>query len=213
MRAAERCFSLITLHALGPQIHKQDVRIRPIGHCCQTTFVQLIRHGLRVANDLLDIAFEFRPLRLTKGYSLGRNHMHQRTALNAGEDGRVELLGQCLVIGQDHPAAWAAQSLVRGGRGRMGMGERAGIFTSCDQACEMRHIDEQIGPHAVRNLSEPRKVDLARNRGSTGDDHLWLVLSRQGRDLIIVNVERIAAHAVLYRIEPLARLIGFGPMG
>ena len=41
-------------------------------------------------------------------HRLARDHVLERAALLAGEHGGVELLGQLLVVGEDHPAAGAA---------------------------------------------------------------------------------------------------------
>ena len=71
------------------------------------------------------VELELRLQRLAEGHGLGGDDVHQRAALQAGEDRRVDLLGDVLVVGEDHAAARAAQGLVRGGGDDMGVRERA----------------------------------------------------------------------------------------
>ena len=84
------------------------------------------RFGKRagVLDDVLRIDLEVRSKRLGEGDGLAGDDMHERAALEAGEDRRVELLRHVLVIGEDEAAARAAERLV-GGRGDdMGMRKR-----------------------------------------------------------------------------------------
>jgi len=73
-------------------------------------------------------------------------------ALDAGEDGGVDLPGDLLVVGQDHAVAPAAQGLVGGGGGDMGMREGRGAKPRHDQPGEMCHAQEQRGADAVGDL-------------------------------------------------------------
>src|SRR3546814_943576 len=57
--------------------------------------------NLGIFDDAVRIIRERRVQRFAEGHRLGRDHMFQRTTLDAGEDRRIELLGQHLVIGQD----------------------------------------------------------------------------------------------------------------
>src|SRR3546814_20955578 len=66
-----------------------------------------------VCSSDLRIIRERRVQRFAEGHRLGRDHMFQRTTLDAGEDRRIELLGQHHVLGQDQTAAPPAQRLVR----------------------------------------------------------------------------------------------------
>ena len=81
----------------------------------------------------------------SEGNGLGSDDVHQRAALEAGEDGRVDLFADLLIVGQHHAGARAAQGLVRGGGDHMGMWQRARMEPCGDQPCEMRHVDHQIG--------------------------------------------------------------------
>ena len=51
--------------------------------------------------------------RLAQSHGLGRHHVHQGAALNAGENLAVQRFGH-VFGGEDHAAAGAAQGFVRG---------------------------------------------------------------------------------------------------
>jgi hypothetical protein len=79
--------------------------------------------------------------------------MHQRAALNAGEDRRVDRL---FVLGlhQDQAAARAAQGLV-GGRGDdIGMRHRIGVEARGDEAGVVRHVHHENGADRLGHLGE-----------------------------------------------------------
>ena len=54
---------------------------------------------------------------------------------------------------------------------------------------------------------------IARNGRAAGDDQLGLVLGRKLGDLVVVDPQVLLAHAVLDRVEPLARLVGRRAVG
>ncbi len=83
------------------------------GNDIKTAFNQGFGQRLGVLHDLCGIVLELGLQRFTEGNSLGGDDVHQRAALQAGEDGGVELLRQILVVGEDHAATRAAQGLVR----------------------------------------------------------------------------------------------------
>ena len=131
--------------------------------------------------------------------------MHQRSALQAGEHRRVDLLGQRLVVGEDHGAARAAQRLVRGRGHDMGVRERARMRAAGDQPREMRHVDHQEGADLVGNGAEGGKVDGARIGAAARHDHLRLVLPGEAAHLVHVDAVVLPAHRVGHHLEPLAR--------
>ncbi len=115
-----------------------------------------MRRGERlgVVDDLARIDLEVGLQRLAEGDGLGGDDMHQRAALKAGEDRRIDLLGDVRVIGQDKAAARAAQGLVRRRGDDMGVREGRGMHAAGDEAGEMRHIDEEIGADRIGDLAE-----------------------------------------------------------
>src|SRR5205085_1019767 len=90
-------------------------------------------------DDILGVELERGLQRLAEGHRLGGDHMHQRTALHAGEDRRVDLLGEFLVIGEDHAAARTAQRLVRRGGHDMRMRERRRM-----RATGLNHLPDRL---------------------------------------------------------------------
>jgi hypothetical protein len=126
--------------------------------------------------------------------------MHQRPALQAGEDGRVDLLGERLVIGQDHAAARAAQGLVRGGGDDMGVRERRGMRATGHEAGEMRHVDHEIGADLVGDLAEAGEIPVPGIGRAAGDDDLRLVLDGEALDLL--HVDHLVDDADARRARP-----------
>src|SRR3546814_14990888 len=104
-----------------------------------------------VCSSDLRIIRERRVQRFAEGHRLGRDHMFQRTTLDAGEDRRIELLGQHLVIGEDQAAARTAQRLVRGRRHAMGIFER-------------RSEERRVGTVCFSTLSSGWSLDNYKNK-------------------------------------------------
>jgi hypothetical protein len=157
MRPAERLFGVVPLYPLGPQIDQQQMAVGAARDQVEPAFGQRRPHRLGVGDHLLLIGAEFGPQRLAEGDRLGRDHMHQGPALDAGKDRRVELLRQRLVIGQDHPAARAAQRLVGGRGGHIDMREGRGVDARRDQPRIMGDIGQEPGADGIRDLAEPAK--------------------------------------------------------
>ena len=87
----------------------------------------------------------------------------------------------------------------------MGVGQGARVDPGGHQAGEVRHVDMKERADLVRDLAEAREVDHARIGRAAGDDELGLVFPGEGLDLVEVDLAVLAAHAVLDRVEPLAR--------
>lgn len=62
------------------------------GHEIEAVRQQRVRQCLCILHDVFCIGSEFRLRRLAQADGLARDHVHQRPALRAGEDGAVELL-------------------------------------------------------------------------------------------------------------------------
>ncbi len=140
--------------------------------------------------------------------------MHQRTALDTGEDDALQLFLDLLAgaLRQDDAATRAAQRLV-GGRGdHVRVRQRVRIDAGGDQARDMRHVDEQVGAHLVGDGAEARPVHHLRIGGEAGHDHLRLVLQGQPFDFVVID-QALVVHAVLDGVEELARGIDLGAVG
>ncbi|MPL75491.1 hypothetical protein SDC9_21315 [bioreactor metagenome] len=207
MGPAERLLGGIALHALRAQVDQHHMGVGAAGDDVEAALHQLVGERLRVQHDLLGVVLELRTQRFAEGHGLAGDDMHQRAALDAREDRRVHLLGDLFVVRQDHAAARAAQRLVGGGGDHIRMREGRGVLAAGHEAREMRHVDHQPGADLVRDLAEFDEVDLPRDGRATGDDQLRLVLVGEGADLVIVEPAVLLAHAILDRVEPLARLV------
>ena len=116
-------------------------------------------------------------------HRLGGDHVLQRAALLAGEDRGVDLLGDAGVVGQDDPAARAAERLVRGGGDDVGVRHRVGVQPGRDQAGEVGHVHHQVGADQVGDPAELGEVELPGVGRPAGDDQLRPVLDGQALDL------------------------------
>src|SRR5260221_12901851 len=81
------------------------------------------RQGARIFYNLLLITLEGWLLGFVETDRLGRNHMHQRPSLDAGESLRINFFGKFL-FAQDQAATRPAQSLVRRRRHEIGVLDR-----------------------------------------------------------------------------------------
>src|SRR5262249_58639072 len=81
-----------------------------------------------------------------------------------------------LVLGQDDPAAGAAEGLVGGGGDDVRVRHRGGVQAGGDQPGEVGHVDHQVGVHRVGDAAELGEVQLPGVGRPAGDDQLWAVL-------------------------------------
>ena len=87
--------------------------VRAPGHEAKTPRCEFARKRLGVPQELLLVVPEARRERFPQRHGLRRDHVHQRPALHAGEDLRVDLRA-VLRARQYDPAPRAAHGLVRG---------------------------------------------------------------------------------------------------
>ena len=106
---------------------------------------QRICQRLGIGDDLLLISLELGLERLVEADCLGRDHVLERAALRAREDGLVELLAQLLVVREDDAAARAAQRLMRGGGDNVRIRQRVHVQAGRNQARNV-HADTQKRP-------------------------------------------------------------------
>ena len=213
MRAAQCFLGRVAFHAFGAQVNQHHVGVGATGHDVQTALHQLISQRNSVRANLFLVVFELGAQRLAESDSLGCDHVHQGAALNAREDGRVDLFRDIFVVGQDHATTRTAQGFVGGGGGHVGIGERAGVFTRSNQTGKVGHVDHQVGTNAVGDFAHLGEIHLTRDGRTTCDDQLGLVFGSQSLNLIIVDQAVLLAHAILNGVEPFARLVGLGAVG
>jgi hypothetical protein len=194
------------------QIDEGEVGVGAARHQIGAALLEAIGEGLGVGDHRFGIGLEIGLQRFAEGDCLGGDDMHQRAALQAREDRRIDLLGDGLVIGQHHAAARAAQGLMGGGGDNMGMAEGGGMLARRHQTGEVGHVHEQDGADFVSDLPEACEIEVARIGRSTGNDHFRLMFFRQAFDLVEIDQMVVLAHAILNGIEPLARLGRGGAM-
>ena len=117
--------------------------------------------SVRVQDDLLLILAELRLKGFLEADGLGGDDVHQRPALDTGENDLVELL-RILRLGEDRAAAWSAQRLVGGGGDEIRVGKRAGMgFAAISPAmCAISTISS-----APLRLAMAAKRSKSRRRG------------------------------------------------
>ncbi len=92
--------------------------------------------------------------------------MHQRAALQTGEHGGIDLLGDGLVVGQDHAAARAAQRLVRGCGHDMGVRHGLRMHAAATRPAIVRHVDHQYRADFVGDVAEAGEIHARADRPS-----------------------------------------------
>ena len=136
----ERRLGRLAGQLLRRQIDQHQMVVGAAGDKLVAAGEDLLGQRLGVGDHGVRVVAELRRQRLVERHRLGGDHMHQRAALQAGEHRRVDLLGEVLVVGEDHAAARAAQRLVRRGGDDMGVRERRGMRAARHQPGEMRDV-------------------------------------------------------------------------
>ncbi len=165
--------------------------------------ISVRRQHVGVLHHLGLVGLEFGRQRFLEGHRLGGDDMHQRPALDAREDGAVDLLRHRLVVHQDDAAARAAQALVRGAGDHVGVRHRVGVHARRNQPGVVRHVDHEHRADGLGHLGEALEVDAQAVGRGTGDDQLGLVLVRQPLHRVVVD-GFMGVQAVADHLEPLA---------
>jgi hypothetical protein len=138
--------------------------------------------------------------------------VHQRTALAAGEHGRVDLLGD-VGLAEDQAAAGTAQGLVGGHGDHVGERQRRRHGTTGDQARRMGDVGHQQAVRLVGDVGEGAVVDGAGVGAAAGDQDLGLVALDEVAHLVEVDQAVPRVHAVLGRLEHLPRVAAVVAVG
>jgi hypothetical protein len=199
--SAQHGLGFLAGDALGTQVDQHHMAIGAAADNAKAAGCQCFRHDFGVAGNLLLVSLEFGLQRFLEGHGFCRDHMHQRAALQAGEDGAVDGF---FVFGlhQDDAATGAAQALV-GGRGHhVGMGYWVGVHAGGNQASVMGHIDHKDGANILSDLGKAFKIDSKRISTGAGDDKFWLGLMRLAFHGVVVD-SFVGIQAIAHHIEPL----------
>ena len=162
--------------------------IRSTGYDIYAPVHQSLAERLRIGNDIFPILFKTWIERLLEANRLRRDHVHERAALDARENGFIQFIfGREFLAGQDHTASWAAQCLMGRRRRHMRVRDRALVDTSSDQAGNMSHIHHKKGPHFICNLTKSLKINFPAVRARTSNDHFRLAFFGDTFYLIIID--------------------------
>ncbi len=134
---------------------------------------------------------------ILEGHGLAGDDVLERAALLAREHGRVDLLGDVGVVGQDDAAARTGEGLVRGGGGHVRVRHRGGVQPGGDEPGEVGHVHHQVGADRVGDPAELGEVELAGVGGPAGHDEGRLVLL--GQALHLGHVDPVVIFADLVR--------------
>ena len=205
MRLAERGFGVLAGDALADHVDQHQVVFGAARDDPVAALHDDLRHRLCVPDDLLLVGLEAGLERLLERDRLGRDHVHERTALQAREHDALQLLDQFLrrALREHDAAARSAQRLVRGRGDDVRMRQRARVDARGHQARDVRHVDEEDRADRVRDAAHARPVDDLRVRAEAADQHLRLVLVGEALHVVVVD-EAVRVDAVLHRVEQLA---------
>ena len=187
-------FLAAQIHIL--QVHQHQVVVGAAGDQLQTAVHQRLGQGGGVGHDLVLIGLEIRAEDLSEGHGLGGDDVHQGAALNAGEDGAVDLPGDHRVVGEDNSAAGSAHGLMGGGGDHVRIGHGRGMLPCRHQAGNVGHIHHQERAHFPGDTAESSIVDDPGIGGCTGDDHFRMVGQSQFPHLIVIDPAGGGIHAV-----------------
>ncbi len=180
--------------------------IRAAKRDAQSALLELVRHGLGVLDRLGLQLLELFGLRELEGERQGREDMDVRSALFAGEDGFIDLLGNGRVGGQQHRPAWTIETLVGGGHHHMRDANRRRHDTRRDQPADMRNICQEVRAHFIGDLAEFLPIGNPGIGGIPGDDQFRFGLERLRTDLVVVEL-LVFIHGVMHGLEPLPRAV------
>ena len=184
--------------------------VRTAGHQIIARRLQAVCQSGGVFEHLLLVAVKLRTQSFAESHGLGRDNMHERTALNAGKNLAVQALGHIFalfLIGQDHAAARAAQGLVRSGGGNVGVGNGRRMQTGGHKSGDMGHIDNELGPHFVGRLAESSEIDDTRIGAGSGHNHGGFMLPGHFFHLLVIDAPRFALHTVKNHLKQASRKI------
>src|SRR6266516_5837530 len=126
--------------------------------------------------------------------------MLERPTLRPGEHLLVHRLRK-LGLAKNHPTAWAAQRLMRGGRDYLRMGDGGRVHAAGDEPGEMRHVDDEYCADFIGDRAQRREIDDPRVRATATDDDPRSLLLRDFTNQIVVDAPRVLAHGVRRRLE------------
>ena len=134
--------------------------VRTTGNNFNSAAHQSVTESLCIINNVLLVNLEVVAQSFLEADCLCRNHMHQRTALDAGENSLVEVVFFCcFLVAQNHTASGSAECLVGCGGDHIRIGNGTRMKACCHKTRNMRHIHHQNRTYFIRYLTEFFEVD------------------------------------------------------
>ena len=202
MGGAQHGFGFLAGDAFGAQVHQHDVAFGATAHNAQTARSERFCHDACIGQHLLLVELELGLQCFLERHRFGGNHMHQRAALQAGEDGAVDGF-LVLRLHQDDAATRATQALVGGAGDDVGMRHRVGVQPCGDQTSIVRHIDHEDRANVFGDFGKTFKINSKRISAGTGDDQFWLGFMGFAFHRVVVD-GFVGIQAVAHHVEPFA---------
>ncbi len=153
------------------------------------------RQGTGVRDDVGRVLAEGRLARLPERNRLGRDDVHERAALQAGEHGLVDAR-RVLSTRQDRAGSRSAQRLVGRERDDVGVWHRRRVRAAGNQTRDVRSVDEQHRADLVGDRPERHEVDRARICRRARDDQPRTLAHGQVADHVVVEHLGVVVDAV-----------------
>ena len=160
-RFVECSLAFLTGYVARPDVHQHQVVVRATTDKSKTVLGQAVGKGRCIGYDLGLILREGWLEGFFEAYRLGRDDMHQRATLDAGEGLGIDCLGMFRAA-QDQPTPRATQGFVGGRGNKVSMADWAGMRAGGDQSGDMGYVGQQQRTHSAGNLSHSLEVDHAR---------------------------------------------------
>ena len=143
---------------------------------------------------------------LGEGHRLGGDGVHERPALDPGEDRLVDGLGPVAAT-QDDPAAGAAEGLVGRRRHEMAVGHRRRVKTRGHQPGDVGDVGHEQRTGLIGDGAQTGEIDDPRIGRGAADDELGLVLDREFAEAVVVDGLGVLVHPVGHDLVLFAGLI------
>ena len=152
----QRVFGFAAQHALGKDVDQHQVGIGSAGNNVEALVGQRLRQHLGVGHNLPRVILEAGLHGFVEAHRLGRNDVHQRTALHSRKHNLVDRR-RILGLGEDQPGTRAAQRLVRGGGDNLRVRHRRRMRPARHQSGKVRHVHQVERANLVGNLPHARR--------------------------------------------------------
>ena len=151
------------------QVELEQVRVRPAGEHVEPALLERLGERVGVRAHLALVVAERLGRRDLKAGRLGRDRVHERAALHAGEDSAVDRL-RVLLLAEDEAGARAGERLVRRRGDEVAVRHRARMQPGGDEPGEVGHVAESSAPTSSAISRNSVGLDGARIGRAAADD-------------------------------------------